>query len=156
MSYNVHLVQFISLNKWEDLGIFVETNAEGGGQLYRVVGSIQRGMEFQTSAMPRPDRTPCFESQACMGTIPARSLHLLEKTCLNVQPPAKQYELTVRLDPSRPLRQSRAWVNDVVAKLIADGIMQKSAEDDAPDAEADRPDQSGNGIEKENPVEQDK
>jgi hypothetical protein len=62
-----------------------------------------------------------------IGRISEADVPLLEETCKSVPPPAAQVALNGRrLDPPKPLRRCAEWVQEVVAKALAEGVLKES------------------------------
>jgi hypothetical protein len=61
-----------------------------------------------------------------IGHIAETDIPLLEEICESIAPPAAQVALNGRrLDPSKPLRRCGEWVQEVVAKALAERVVKK-------------------------------
>lgn len=136
MQYNVFTVEFLGQpNKANHVAIYVETKPrgndhEGSGIKYHVVGTILLGMKYtrETSSenyMLSPEYVT--GADRLVGGIAKADIPLLEGICESIPPPAAQVALNGRrLDPSKPLRRCGEWVQEVVAKALAEGVVKKA------------------------------
>jgi hypothetical protein len=135
MQHKVFTVEFLGQpNKANHVAIYVETkpksdDLESSGIKYHVVGTILLGMKYerQISENYMLSREYVDGADHLIGRIPKADVPLLEETCKSVPPPAAQVALNGRrLDPSKPLRRCREWVQEVVAKALAEGVLKES------------------------------
>jgi hypothetical protein len=135
MQYNVFTVEFLGQpNKPNHVAIYVETkhksyDHEGAGIKYHVVGTILLGMNYERQISEDYMLSPEYVAGADrhIGHIEATDIPLLERICESIPPPAAQVALNGRrLDPSKPLRRCGEWVQEVVAKALAEGVVKKA------------------------------
>lgn len=126
MSYPMYRVEYCSLSTKGQHSLFIETEPERAGQLYEVRGDIRYcdTTFWIFTVTGRPEDSPSFEEKTYLGSIVADRFHMVESICLSIQPPKKQWDGPRRLYPDQPLRQSREWVNEVIAAFIASGTAQ--------------------------------
>lgn len=124
MSYKVYTTE--SQGQRNHISIFVETETDGRGRTFHVIGTILNGMEYQTREDGDPIHSPdhVAGSKTLVGTIEKTDMSRFEAVCEAVEVPGSQVFLNgKRKDPSKPLRRCGDWVKDVKAKLVADGIL---------------------------------
>lgn len=135
MQYNVFTVEFLGQpNKANHVAIYVETKPrgndyEGSGIKYHVVGTILLGMKYTREISENYMLSPEYVTGAdrLIGSISETDVPLLERICELIPPPAAQVALNGRrLDPSKPLRRCGEWVQEVVAKALAEGVVKKA------------------------------
>ena len=124
--YKVYITEHFGVRN--HIRLFVEMNpAEGSGRIFHVVGTILQGMEYETRPTGRPNDSPTLipDSATLIGTVDATLMDQFEAVCQEIPPPAAQVHLNGKpKDPSQPLRRCGDWVQEVKAKLLADGILQ--------------------------------
>jgi hypothetical protein len=134
MQYNVFRVEFLGQpNKPNHVAIYVETKPksnehEGSGLKYHVVGTILLGMKYARETSENYMLSPEYVAGAdrLIGHIVETDIPLLEQICESIPPPAAQVALNGRrLDPSKPLRRCGEWVQEIVAKALAEGVVKK-------------------------------
>lgn len=132
MHYNVFTVEFLGQpNKANHVAIYVKTNprskdSEGSGIKYHVVGTILLGMKYTRETSENYMLSPEYITGAdrLIGSIAETDVPLLERICESIPPPAAQVALNGRrLDPSKPLRRCGEWVQEVVAKALAEVVV---------------------------------
>ena len=135
MEHNVFTVEFLGQpNKANHVAIYVETSPKsddhlGAGIKYHVVGTILLGMKYKRQTSENYMLSPEYIAGAdrLVGRIDEPDLPLLEKICEAIPPPAAQVSLNSRrLDPLKPLRRCGEWVQEVVAKALAEGVVRKA------------------------------
>lgn len=135
MQYNVFTVEFLGQpNKPSHVAIYVETKPksadhESAGIKYHVVGTILLGMNYERQISENYTLSPEYVDGAdvLIGRIHETDIPLLERICESIPPPAAQVALNGRcLDPSKPLRRCGEWVQEVVAKALAEGVVEKA------------------------------
>lgn len=134
MQYNGSTVEFLGQpNKPNHVAIYIETKPksvdhEGAGIKYHVVGTILLGMVYERQISENYTLSPEYVAGAdCLiGRIAETDIPSLEEICESIPPPAAQVALNGRrLDPSKPLRRCGEWVQGVVAKALAEGVVKK-------------------------------
>ncbi|KAK4543568.1 hypothetical protein LTR36_005463 [Oleoguttula mirabilis] len=125
MSYDVYTAEYqgTTINH---VAIFVKTNSDGNGRIFHVTGSVMMGMKYETRDGKSPKDSHSFVPGSLnrIGAVEQSNMSQFEAACEAVEVPGKQYAtLNKRIDPSKPLRRCTHWVEDVVAKLLADGIV---------------------------------
>lgn len=135
MQYNVFTVEFLGQpNKANHVAIYVETKPrgndhKGSGIKYHVIGTILLGMKYTREISENYMLSPEYVTGAdrLIGSISEADVPLLERVCESIPPPASQVALNGRrLDPSKPLRRCGEWVQEVVAKALAEGVVKKA------------------------------
>ncbi|KAG6092773.1 hypothetical protein E4U30_004957 [Claviceps sp. LM220 group G6] len=104
--------------------IFVQTNSDGSGMLYHVIGSIQKGMTFEHKQGKKPDDASSFIKKTHLGWVTIDKYPFVERICRSVPPPKKQFEVQRRLFPREPLRRCQEWTDEAVEALSSSGILQ--------------------------------
>ena len=134
MQCKVFTVEFLGQpNKANHVAIYVETKPksdirEGSGIKYHVVGTILLGMKYTCETSGDYMLSPEYVEGAdrLIGRISESDIPLLEEICESIAPPAAQVALNGRrLDPSKPLRRCGEWVQEVVAKALAERVVKK-------------------------------
>lgn len=135
MQYKVFTVEFLGQsNKANHVAIYVETkpksdDIEGSGIKYHVVGTILLGIKYERQISDNYMLSPEHVDGAdrLIGRISEADVPLLEEICKSVPPPAAQMALNGRRrDPAKPLRRCGEWVQEVVAKALAEGVLKES------------------------------
>lgn len=129
MLFNVYTVEYLGW-RGNHVAIFVvekpESDGTGSGRLYHVTGSIQEGMKYEArDSKPFRESTSFVPgSQILIGTVKDVSMPDFEAVCEATPVPRRQMNLRGRvLDPSKPVRRCRRWVEEAVEKLLATGIV---------------------------------
>lgn len=134
MQYKVFTVEFLGQpNKANHVAIYVEAKPksddhEASGIKYHVVSTILLGMEYERQVSDNYMLSPEYVDGAdrLIGRISDADVPLLEDICKSVAPPVAQVALNGRrLDPSKPLRRCGEWVQEVVAKALAEGMLKE-------------------------------
>ncbi|KAL1586822.1 hypothetical protein WHR41_04625 [Cladosporium halotolerans] len=130
MQFKVYTIEYLGW-RGNHVAIFVvqssERNVTGSGRLYHVIGSIQEGMKYEArDSKPFGESTSFVQgSQILIGTVEDNRMPDFEAICEATPVPRKQMNLRGRvLDPSKPVRRCRKWVEETVEKLLADGIVK--------------------------------
>lgn len=106
--------------------IFLESNAYGAGSgtLFHVIGSLNKGMIFETRVDLDPRQSPSFENRVFLGQVNAQEQERFEEVCRGVEVPGKQLRPNGKtIDRSKPLRRGADWVAEVVEALLREGII---------------------------------
>jgi hypothetical protein len=108
--------------------IFLESNVHGtgSGTLFHVIGSLNKGMIFETRVDLDPTQSPSFESRVFLGSVLASEggLERFEEVCRAVEVPGKQVRRNgVVIERGRPVRGGKEWVAEVVAALYREGVV---------------------------------
>lgn len=132
MSYKVYKVSY-SRNRQ---AIFVETDEDGSGFIYHVIGNIQSEMHFEKRKSPSPETSLRFVEKSLLGWVSAIEHHHVESICAAVPPPKKQSDLATRLYRKEPLRRCGEWTSDAVEALKSASILhiQQPAASSSPEA----------------------
>ena len=104
----------------------METESDGSGQIFHVVGDILLGMHHMRKKVNRPDASETFvhETQSYFGKVIEVNLGRLEEACWAVFPPGAQLRLNGSpIKPSQPIRLCREWVQEAKEKIIREGII---------------------------------
>jgi len=132
MSYKVYTVEY--LGKPNHIAIYVEkepvseSNEKGSGTLYHVVSSILVGMKYENKPSYNFKHSVSFivDSNVLIGQVKDSDMPLFQAVCEAVPPPGAQLtKRGGRIDSSKPLRRCGEWVEDVVEKLLTDGVVNK-------------------------------
>lgn len=130
MQLKVYTIEYLGW-RGNHVAIFVVQNPEidgtGNGRLYHVIGSIQEGMKYEArDSKPFRESTSFVPgSQILIGTVEDNRMPEFEAICEATLVPGTQMNLRGRvLDPSKPVRRCRKWVEETVGKLLADGIVK--------------------------------
>jgi len=69
--------------------VFVETEANGGGRIFHVIGDIMRaqGMEFESKSARSPDESATFHEKVLLGRTPVEYYPDYFESVLRAQPP---------------------------------------------------------------------
>jgi hypothetical protein len=106
--------------------VFLESNAYGvgSGTLFHVIGSLNKGMIFETRVDLDPTQSPSFESRVYLGHVDVENHARLEGICREVEVPGKQLRPNGKtIDRSKPLRRGADWVAEVVEALYREGVV---------------------------------
>jgi hypothetical protein len=134
MEYSVFTVEFLGQpNKANHVALYVETkpksgDQEGAGIKYHVTGTILLGMKYERQISENYMLSPEYVAGAdrLIGCIAKTDMPLLEDICESTPPPAAQVASNGRrLDPSKPLRRCGEWVQEVVARALAEGVVKQ-------------------------------
>jgi hypothetical protein len=121
--YPVSLVESLGVPR-NHHALFIQTNSDGTGSLFNVIGDTQSGMNFEARELSeQPELSQTFVSKSQLGWIKAGDLHRVEAICRSSPPPAKQFDGPKRIDKTKPLRRCQGWTSEIVASLRANGIL---------------------------------
>jgi hypothetical protein len=126
MSYSIYTVELLGSGPRNHVRLFVETQEDGGGQIFHVVGTILQGMTFETKPEMRPESVVLFVSgsKKYVGRIAQSAMGELEELCRSIPPPAAQVNLNgTRKDPMKPLRRCGEWVEEVIGEAQRRGLI---------------------------------
>lgn len=123
MSYYVYRVAYLGAPR-DHHAIFVETNADGSGNVTHVTGDIQNGMKLDQKAGKRPELSTSFVEKSLLGSVSINDYPYIWEICRSIPPPKKQFNGPKRLYPKEPLRRCQEWTDEAVAALISNGILQ--------------------------------
>lgn len=122
--YTVYLVESLG-NTLNHHAIFVETKADGSGEVFHVKGNIQEGMSYEAKSIAEtPDESLEFISKAVIGRVKAENLHIFKSICSANPPPEKQFNGPRRINKNKPLRRCQEWASETIAQLRAEGILE--------------------------------
>ena len=113
-------------NRDNHVGIFVETESDGSGRIYHVVGNILMGMNYEKKRAKQPDLSETFivGSKKLIGQVGISKMDQFEAICQAIPPPGAQLKLNGEpIDPSIPIRRCAEWVEEVLEQLRKDNIM---------------------------------
>ena len=105
-------------------GIFVELYEDKSGYLYHVEGSVQTGMKYKAKPASSPLDSASFLAYKLIGWVSESQYERIHEICSSITPPPKQYNGPKLLVPKHKLRRCQEWTNDVVAELIAEGVVK--------------------------------
>ena len=126
MSYSIYTVELLGSGPRNHVRLFVETQEDGGGQIFHVTGTILQGMTFETKPETRPESVVLFVSgsKKYVGRIAQSAMGELEELCRSIPPPAAQVNLNgTRKDPTKPLRRCGEWVEEVIGEAQRRGLI---------------------------------
>lgn len=122
MSYKVYLASYLSVRE-DHHAIFIETDIDGSGYLFHVVGNTQVGMSFGHRPSPAPEKSPTFLSKKYIGSVTKAKYDRVEFTVGAIEPPKKQFDGSKRINPEEPLRACQEWAADAIQALRDAGIL---------------------------------
>jgi len=100
MLYQVFLIEYHGGGKREHHAIFVEMNTmDGSGDMYHVIGDIQRGMDYEHRQLYKPENSLTFKTKSSIGWM-------LELTVVSTESVAV----------SRPPKSSTTSARDYIPK----------------------------------------
>ncbi len=123
MSYKVYLHEYWGVPR-NHQAIFVETNSDGSGYIFQVIGSIQEGMTFGHKAANTPEQSQTFVSREYIGTVTKKNYGRIQNIVEQVEPPKKQFNGPARLYRGKPLRRCQEWTAEAIRALIDAGIIE--------------------------------
>ncbi|OBT90293.1 hypothetical protein VE02_03352 [Pseudogymnoascus sp. 03VT05] len=126
MSYSVYTVELLVSGPINHVRLFVETQEDGGGQIFHVIGTILQGMTFETRPEIKPENDVLFVpgSQKYVGRIAQSAMRELDELWRSIPPPAAQMNLNgSRKDPTKPLRRCGEWVEEVKEAALRRGLI---------------------------------
>lgn len=126
MFYSVYTVELLGSGPRNHVRLFVETQEDGGGQIFHVIGTILQGMTFETRPEVKPENDALFVlgSQKCVGRIAQSAMGELDDLCQSISPPGAQMNLNgTRKDPTKPLRRCGEWVEQVKEEALRCGLI---------------------------------
>ncbi|KAF2761285.1 hypothetical protein EJ05DRAFT_258580 [Pseudovirgaria hyperparasitica] len=106
--------------------LFIQLSFYGAGWMYRVVGDLKADMKYENLQWGVPGNDIEVKWQEYLGTVQEKDWEAgkIDEACRSVQVPKKAFDARGRLiDPAVPVRGSRAWTREVVAKLREDYII---------------------------------
>ena len=125
--YPVYLVEYLGAPR-NHHGIFVETQNNGTGTLFHVIGDIQKGMTYESRQLSRkPDESHTFVSKSQLGWVGVDDLPRVDSICRANPPPAKQFNGPKRINKSQPLRRCQEWTRETIGYLQANGVLLDSS-----------------------------
>jgi hypothetical protein len=108
------------------VSLFLETNAHGplSGTLFHVIGSLNKGMMFETRVDLDPTQSPAFESRVFLGSVLVGEEGRFESVCKAAEVPGKQVRRGGGvIEKGKPVRGGREWVTEVVERLYAERML---------------------------------
>jgi hypothetical protein len=123
MSFPVSLISYAGAPRLHQ-AIFLDTEANGDGQLFHTKGSILNGQVYKTRRTNPPQRSLSFVSKELLGTISISDYSQIFTVCADNPPPAKQYDGLWRINPKVPLRTCQEWAQESIQTLRDCGILQ--------------------------------
>jgi hypothetical protein len=108
--------------------LFLETNTHGplSGIIYHVIGSLNKGMQFETHVDLDPTQSPDFESRVFLGSIAMGEQGRFEAVVRGVEVPGRQVRRggkVVERERGKGLKGGREWVAEVVERLYREGVV---------------------------------
>lgn len=128
MSYSVYTVELLGSGPRNHVRLFVETQNDGSGQIFHVIGTILQGMTFETRLEIKPESDVLFVpgSQKYVGRIAQSAMGGLDELCRSIPPPAAQMSLNgTRKDKTKPLRRCGEWVEEVREEALRRGLISQ-------------------------------
>ena len=123
MSHAIYLVESIGAPR-NHQAIFIETESEGDGYIFQVTGDIRNGMSFGHKSAKVPERSATFVSRSQIGTILIADFNRIQPIVETIDPPAKQFNKTKRINPREPLRRCQEWTAEAIQALRDAGILR--------------------------------
>ena len=109
--------------------LFLETNSHGplSGTIFHVIGSLNKGMMFDTHVDLDPTSSPDFESRVFLGSIAEGDEGRFERVVRGVEVPGRQVRSSGKkvVEREKGLRGGREWVAEVVERLYSEGVMAR-------------------------------
>lgn len=123
-AYPVYLVESLGMPR-NHHAIFVETQDNGSGTLFNVIGDIQSGMTYETRHMSeKPEvSNPTFISKSSLGWVGVNDLSRVDSVCRANPAPANQFDGPKQIDKNKPLRRCQEWTSETIGNLKAEGIL---------------------------------
>jgi hypothetical protein len=107
--------------------LFLETNTHGplSGNIYHVIGSLNKGMMFETHVDLDPTQSLDFESRVFLGSVRKGDEGRFEGVVRGVEVPGRQVRRggKVVVESGKGLRGGREWVAEVVEALYREGVV---------------------------------
>ena len=122
-SFNVYITSYLGAPV-NHVALFVEIG-NNVGDIYQVLGSIQAGMEYGHRANVTPDRSASFIGKELVGRILKDDYERLTAIVNSIEPPEKQFQMSKRLYPNKPLRRCTEWTIEVVQALRDANILKR-------------------------------
>ena len=91
--------------------IFVETESDGSGELYHVVGSMNDGFKYEMKKTGRLETSRTFSHKDLLGKLESNNKPRFATTCQSVPAPGKTVGNTLQD------KDCKSWVRDVIAAL---------------------------------------
>ncbi|KAK7212016.1 hypothetical protein V2G26_019194 [Clonostachys chloroleuca] len=120
--YQVYLVEYLGAPR-NHHAIFVETDADGSGQIFHVKGDIQNGMTYESKAGRKPETSASFVSKSPIGQIDESGRSRIDGILRGIPPPKKQFNGPKRLYPREPLRRCQEWTREAIQALRSEGVL---------------------------------
>ena len=124
MPYNLWTAEYHGGGPRNHIRLFLETEANGDGGIYHVIGSILNGMSYERRPDKKLDESATYvpDSATRIGSI--EDVDRLEAVCQSVPPPEAQMRLNgSKLYPNKPLRRCGEWVQEVIEELRQQQIL---------------------------------
>jgi hypothetical protein len=129
MSYKVYTVEYLGQpGSSNHIAIFIEKDPiDASGVMYHVTGTVLMEMRYENreSHNFRHSPTSILGFEVLVGDIFEADLPRFEAICESIPAPDAQVDLRSRpLNPSVPIRRCTEWVNEVVERVKADGVVR--------------------------------
>jgi hypothetical protein len=122
MSYKVYQVSSLGTSL-DHQALFVETNTDGSGHVYQVVGDIQNGMSYGHRISTRPEEEVIHIGKQYVGTVSIADFTRVEFVVNTVPRPKKQFDGPKRVNPQEPLRRCGEWTKEAIQALKDAGVL---------------------------------
>ncbi|KAI0965280.1 hypothetical protein F4678DRAFT_467733 [Xylaria arbuscula] len=102
--------------------LFISTNGEDG-QLFHVIGSISKGMQYETKRSYDPETSKSFIGSRQIGWVSSSALKKVDEICRSNPPPEKQLIGNTPINQNKPLRRCQEWTNETIQMLEVQGVL---------------------------------
>ena len=123
-NYSVYLVESEGMPR-NHHGIFVETEVDGSGTLFHVIGNIQLGMSYESRPEKKPELSLTFLNKRLLGWIYNSEIDRFDAICRDNPPPAAQFKGGKRINPNVPLRRCQEWTREIIQNLRDEGVIKE-------------------------------
>jgi hypothetical protein len=103
--------------------VFVETDADGTGHIFHVIGNIQEGMSYEHKPGMKPEDSVTFVIKEYIRTVSATNYARIESIVNDVDPPKKQFDGARRINPQEPLRRCQEWTTEAIQALRESDVL---------------------------------
>jgi hypothetical protein len=92
-----------------------------------VIGSLNKGMQFETHVDLDPTQSPDFESRVFLGSVARGDRKRFEEVVRGAEVPGRQVrrggKVVIERGKGKGLRGGREWVAEVVEALYREGVV---------------------------------
>ncbi|KAI1276537.1 hypothetical protein F5Y07DRAFT_131145 [Xylaria sp. FL0933] len=121
MSLAVHLVEYRGSPR-NHHALFIPTG-KGGGQLFHVIGSVHKGMRYETRPSKAPSLSVRFISSRQIGWVSNSALGQVDDICRSNPPPEQQIDAGTLINENKRLRRCQEWTAETIYMLEEAGVM---------------------------------